>query len=102
MTARMDGTPGYQPPGVLQALGLRHRYSHPRMRHGNDHQCHDLVEMASILQEVVIADLFRPWPQVAVGGQSVVLEPRIDADGAAEWAEHGKSFCLVGTLREHL
>lgn len=47
------------------------------------------VEMASILQDVVIDDLFRPWPQVAVGGRSVVLEPRVGADGAAEWAEHG-------------
>lgn len=33
--------------------------------------------MSSILQDVVIDDLFRPWPQVSVGGRSVVLEPRI-------------------------
>ncbi len=60
------------------------------------------VEMASILQDVVIDDLFRPWPQVAVGGRSVVLEPRVGADGTAGWADHEKSFCLVGALHEHL
>lgn len=60
------------------------------------------VEMASILQDLVMDDLFRPWPEVVVGGRSAVLEPRVGPDGTAEWAEHGRSFCLVGRLREHL
>ncbi len=60
------------------------------------------VEMAPILQDIVIDDLFRPWPQATVGGRSVLLEPRVGVGGAAEWAEHGQRFCLVGTLREHL
>lgn len=45
---------------------------------------------------------FGPGRRVAVGGRSVVLEPRVGVGGAAEWGEHGHSFCLVGTLREHL
>lgn len=60
------------------------------------------VEMASMLQDWVIDDLYRPWPEVTVGGRYAVLEPRVGADGAAEWAEHCQSFCLVGSLREHL
>lgn len=60
------------------------------------------VEMASMLQDWVIDDLHRPWPEVTVGGQYGVLEPRVGADGAAEWAEHGRSFCPVGSLRKNL
>jgi hypothetical protein len=48
------------------------------------------VEVASYLQDVVMDELNRPWPEVpARDGRSTVLEPRLGPEGMPEWAGRG-------------
>jgi hypothetical protein len=56
------------------------------------------VEAASYLQDFVMDQLNRPWPEIrAPDGQSAVLEPRLGPEGAPEWAGRGV-VCAFGSL----
>jgi hypothetical protein len=47
------------------------------------------VEIASYLQDIVMDDLNRPWPQIQRQGSLVVLEPKLDDSGMPVWAGRG-------------
>jgi hypothetical protein len=55
------------------------------------------VEIASYLQDIVMDDLNRPWPQVQLRGSMIVLEPRLDDSGVPVWAGRGV-MCAFGEL----
>ena len=55
------------------------------------------VEIASYLQDIVMDDLNRPWPQIQLQGSAVVLEPKLDDSGIPVWAGHGL-ICAFGEL----
>jgi hypothetical protein len=47
------------------------------------------VEIASYLQDFVMDDLNRPWPQIEQQGRVVVLEPELDDSGRPVWVGRG-------------
>jgi hypothetical protein len=56
------------------------------------------VEIASYLQDVVMDELNRPWPDtVGPDGRDTVLEPRLGSAGTPEWAGRGV-VCRFGEL----
>lgn len=56
------------------------------------------VEVASHLQDFVMDQINRPWPEIrASDGRSAVLEPRLGPEGLPEWA--GRDVvCAFGRL----
>ena len=58
--------------------------------------------VASTLQDYVIDELGRPWPEVEIDGRPAVLEPRVGTDGAAEWGRGEVGYCPVGGLGPRL
>jgi len=61
-----------------------------------------IVEVASHLQDRVMDELNRPWPETGVGAPRV-LEPFLGPDRTAVWGDRrsGTPFCRVGALQEH-
>ena len=58
-----------------------------------------VVTIVSALQDDVMDQLNRPWPELA-GPAVVVLQPRIDDRGVAVWASNdGSVRCPVGELQ---
>lgn len=56
------------------------------------------VEVASYLQDFVMDELNRPWPEIRTpDGRTAVLEPRLGQAGRPEWAGRGV-VCEFGGL----
>ncbi|MDT3438746.1 hypothetical protein [Pseudofrankia sp. BMG5.37] len=60
------------------------------------------VEIASTLQDHVMDNLNTTWPEVAVDGRPVVLEPRLGPDGMPRWEGRGVEPCPFGQLADRL
>ena len=60
------------------------------------------VEVASSLQDFVIDETGRPWPEVVHAGRATVLDPAVASDGRACWVARGDAFCEIGDLAERL
>ncbi|SNQ46157.1 conserved hypothetical protein [Frankia canadensis] len=60
------------------------------------------VEIASTLQDHVMDELNTTWPEVAVDGRTVVLEPRLGPDGTPRWEGRGVEPCPFGRLADRL
>lgn len=60
------------------------------------------VEIASVLQDFVIDETNRPWPEATLGGRTTVLEPGLAPDGLPCWAARGAVVCAIGDLAARL
>ncbi|WP_157845222.1 hypothetical protein [Pseudofrankia sp. EUN1h] len=60
------------------------------------------MEIASTLQDHVMDNLNTTWPEVAVDGRTVVLEPRLGPDGTPRWEGRGVEPCPFGQLAYRL
>jgi len=60
------------------------------------------VEIASTLQDHVMDHLNTTWPEVALDGRTVVLEPRLGPDATPGWQGRGVEPCPFGQLADHL
>lgn len=60
------------------------------------------VHIASTLQDHVMDNLNTTWPDVAVDGRTVVLEPRLGPDGTPRWEGRGVEPCPFGRLADRL
>jgi hypothetical protein len=56
------------------------------------------VAIASHLQDYVMDQLGRPWPEVMLRGRATVLEPRLGRNRLPRWEGRGIAFCGIGDL----
>ncbi len=60
------------------------------------------VEIASRLQDLVMDETNKPWPEMVVDGHSVVLEPGLGPDGQPRWEGNDGTYCAFGELGDQL
>lgn len=88
-----------EPPGpddvIAILLGGRHEFP-AGLENGVEYACYLIADR---LQDGVVDDLGRPWPELRDGARRSlgVLEPRY-LHGLAHWALREEPFCAVGQL----
>ncbi|MBI3687149.1 MAG: hypothetical protein HY241_07385 [Actinobacteria bacterium] len=97
-----EGRPPEDPvePGdvVATLLGGRHEFV-ARLDEGVEYACWVVADQ---LQDGVMDDLARPWPELedSEGRIVGVLEPQFEPLMLAHWALRGAPFCAVGHLHD--
>jgi hypothetical protein len=78
---------------IVKAGG--HRFS-AGLSYGVEAAC---AHAADQLQNDVMDDLNRPWPQVTIGSHTGVLEAALEPFGIAHWRLGEQPVCAIGHLR---
>lgn len=61
----------------------------------------DIQYIASLLQDWVIEELWRPWPEIRIGDrESCILAPFANIDGDCFWSYRGRTIVKFGSLEE--